>query len=219
VSQHVYFSAGLKFVRAQVESVSSLLNCHNATYRFKSWVFGCNQLLPILKHHNPIGQYAGARTNCDQGSYIVIHNDGRLGDGITTILGVRSTGVTTCNTLARKIVGSLFGSYCNHTPNPEKINNDFISRPRPAYPGWFVRKNTSLSPTPTTVVPVGASELITCYCQNVTKNEIKELLRFRFSRASTHICTICLLIQRGYGGTAYRRRKATHKVRQCYCIL
>ena len=94
-----------------------------------------SRLCPSITTQPVIGFYAGARCNCAQGSYIIRYNDGL--PGIVTITGIRSTGFTTCITLADYLIeGMVKACGLKLIQNPDAVD----TRPETSWPGWWKKK-------------------------------------------------------------------------------
>lgn len=86
---------------------------------------GAISLVPAVLNAQTVTTYAGHRCNRKSGSYFVYHD---FGKGITTISGIRSTGLSSSPAFSRMIVDHLF-------PN-HPIRRDAIQY-RSHYPSWY----------------------------------------------------------------------------------
>jgi glycerol-3-phosphate dehydrogenase len=119
------------------------------------------RLLPELKNWKPIAQYAGARANCKQGSYLLRYNDGNI-PNIVTVAGIRSTGISSSFELAREIrlgMEKEMGLTKNKAVTVGMNNNG-----RDRYPAWYEARNGVVV------------DDIVCYCEQISYSHItKEL--------------------------------------------
>ncbi|GIT05692.1 MAG: hypothetical protein CM1200mP29_11030 [Verrucomicrobiota bacterium] len=111
---------------------------------------GGSRLVNGLTQQPVIATYAGARCACNQGSYMIRYNDGA--PGVVTVTGVRSTGLTTSNSLARYLVDGM------QKELGLELFSDTVAlnaRPESAWPGWWRRpfEDGCPMPGPITVAP------------------------------------------------------------------
>src|SRR5690606_18594419 len=114
-----------------------------------------------------IATYAGLRCNCAQGSYWVRFNDGH--DGLVTVSGVRSTGLSASISLARHLVCGMERS-CGLVLRPRSGAVD--ARPDFAWPGWWRRPFESAA----LVRERPEYGAIVCTCEQVSRGEIVDAL-------------------------------------------
>ncbi len=124
-----------------------------------------SQIVPGLKSQPIIGAYAGVRCNCSQGNYIIRFNDGC--HGFVTVTGIRSTGFTSCPTLADYVIEGM-EKRCKLTlrTNPAGVDH----RPDQSWPGWWQKPYLSKShyrPDYGRIV---------CCCENISRGEIIDAL-------------------------------------------
>jgi len=128
---------------------------------------GAARLLPSLAGQPVIGTYAGARCNCAQGSYLLRYNDPH--PGILTVIGIRSTGLTSSPTLADHLVQGLVDNCLLKLE--EKVDTT-DSRPECAWPGWRRRPYEDTA----RVRQRPDYGRIICTCENVSRGEIIDAL-------------------------------------------
>lgn len=92
---------------------------------------GAFKLWPQLNQEDVIGSYAGLRCNCKQSQYNIHFNDGK--EGIVTLTGIRSTGLTSSIALADYIIEGLEKN-CKLILHVNPLAID--SRPDDAKAGW-----------------------------------------------------------------------------------
>ena len=120
-------------------------------------------LCPALSGQPVIGAYAGARCNCAQGSYLIRHDDGW--PGVTTVTGIRSTGLSSSFELARHVAGGLEHCGLALEPDPAAVTG----RPEEAWPGWWRRPGDGQG-------SFADLHRIVCSCENVSRGEITRAL-------------------------------------------
>ena len=152
-------------------------------------------MCPDIATLPPIASYAGLRCNCEQGSYTIRHNDGM--EGVTTVTGIRSTGLTASSALARHLVDGLATEQrLELTRNPNAID----SRAADRMPGWWGSvpplKEDTAADGPTVTPPLGGEPArlrphempgtvqaepsygnVVCSCECITEGEIVSALR------------------------------------------
>jgi len=152
-------------------------------------------LCPAIIDQPVIGHYAGARCNCAQGSYIIRYNDGL--PGAVTVTGIRSTGFTTCLTLADYLIEGL-SKNCGLSTirNPYSVD----SRPENRWPVWWqrklndsnlVKKNPAYGQIVCTCEQISEGEIIDALnspLQPVTLNAIKRMTLARMGRCQGYGC-------------------------------
>jgi glycerol-3-phosphate dehydrogenase len=124
-------------------------------------------LCPPLAGQPVIGSFAGARCNCTQGSYIIRYNDGCK--GIITVTGIRSTGFSTCISLADYLIEGLTRE-CGLAMIEQRDAID--NRPESRWPGWWKRRFEEeglLKEEP------DYGRLV-CYCEQVSRGELIDAL-------------------------------------------
>ena len=128
---------------------------------------GASKLFPSLTEQPRIGSFAGVRCACKQGTYKIRYNDAL--NGILTVSGIRSTGVTSCPVLADYLIEGL-EKECGLSlkKNPQAEN----SRPESSWPGWwkhpyeqsgFIKNKPDYGK-------------IICNCENISRGEIIDAL-------------------------------------------
>lgn len=127
-----------------------------------------SRMCPSLARHRPVASYAGARCNCAEGSYqIHLHDGGN--EGVITVSGVRSTGLTASPALAEHLVSQLQDK-CGLELSPKA--GAVEQRAEKDWPGWWKRPYEDSARV--------ASEpdygRITCFCETISKGEIKDAL-------------------------------------------
>lgn len=129
---------------------------------------GSHRLCPELINKPVIGAYAGLRCNCKQGSYQIHFNDGR--EGVVTLTGIRSTGLTSSIALAEYVAAGL-EEKCGLKLRPKPGAID--SRPKEAWPGWA-------EPRPFQSQELMAKHpdygLMICHCEQVSRREVLNTL-------------------------------------------
>ena len=126
------------------------------------------RMCPSLADHQPVANYAGARCNCAQGSYMVRLNDGGHA-GILTITGVRSTGLTSSPTLAAYLVEQMNDAgWLSLVPDPLAIDE----RPESCWPGWWRRPYDE----PERVESQPDYGRLVCFCEQISQQEIVDAL-------------------------------------------
>jgi glycerol-3-phosphate dehydrogenase len=124
-------------------------------------------LCPEISDQPVISHYAGARCNCTQGSYIIRYNDGL--PGTVTVTGIRSTGFTTCLTLADYLIEGLVKKCSlSMTHNPIAVD----SRPENSCPSWWGGKFKDSD----LVKKNPAYGRIVCTCQQISEGKIADAL-------------------------------------------
>jgi glycerol-3-phosphate dehydrogenase len=128
---------------------------------------GAARLFPSLFDQPRIGSFAGVRCACSQGTYQIRYNDGL--EGILTVSGIRSTGVTSCPALADYLIeGLVKENGLSLKKNPDAID----SRPDSSWPGWWKRPyelNDAIKKRP----DYGQ---IVCNCEDISRGEIIDAL-------------------------------------------
>lgn len=125
---------------------------------------GASRLYPGLSNEPAIASYAGLRCNCAQGSYQINFNDGR--EGIVTLTGIRSTGLTSSIALAEYVIQGL-ADHCGMDLAADTAAEN--SRPEEAWPEWAsprpyeVEKKLKHHPDYARLV---------CHCEHISKQEI-----------------------------------------------
>ena len=127
---------------------------------------GGSRLVDGLAQQPVIATYAGARCACSQGSYVIRYNDGA--PGVVTVTGVRSTGLTTSNSLARHLVDGM-QEELGLELSPDTAA--FDARPESAWPGWWRRPFEDGAPD------ARADHGCTvCFCEVISEGEIRDAL-------------------------------------------
>lgn len=140
-------------------------SCDTTAEGLASVMAGASRLFPRIEEQPVIGVYAASRCNCSQGSYILRYNDGHT--GVLSVIGIRSTGLTSSPALAGHLVEAL-AEHCGLRlkENPDSIDG------RDCWPGWRSR-------------PFENSELvrqradygrIVCGCESISRGEIIDAL-------------------------------------------
>jgi len=133
----------------------------------KSLLKRASGLCPAIVDQPVIGSFAGARCNCTQGSYFIRYNDGF--QGVLTVSGIRSTGFSTCISLADYLIEGLTRECgLSLVDQPDAI----ISRPESSWPGWWKRRFEDeglLKEKP------DYGRLI-CYCEQISRGELIDAL-------------------------------------------
>lgn len=133
----------------------------------QAMLYGASRLFPALTDQPKIGTYAGIRCACKQGTYLIRYNDGQ--DGIVTVTGIRSTGVTSSPALAEYLIEGLVDE-CGLKLNidPQAVN----SRPDRRLPGWWKHpfENDQL------VKKRPDYGQIVCHCEDISRGEIVDAL-------------------------------------------
>ncbi|MDH5603769.1 MAG: NAD(P)/FAD-dependent oxidoreductase [Cyclobacteriaceae bacterium] len=124
-------------------------------------------LVPNLAYQPSIATYAGARCNCEQGSYIIHFNDGEK--DFVTVNGVRSTGLTTSFALADYLIEGL-REECGLVL--KKNDHAVDQRPDHCWPGWWTPPYTN----PQKIKERPAYGQMMCYCENISRGEIEDVL-------------------------------------------
>jgi glycerol-3-phosphate dehydrogenase len=126
-------------------------------------------MLPALRSMRPFGQWAGARANCAQGSYLLRYNDGL--SGCVTVAGVRSTGLSSSFALADALAQGLaascgldLGAACE----PERARDE--------YPSWFQRPVAGGAGLARGPAREAAPEPTLCFCEGTTRSDISKAL-------------------------------------------
>jgi glycerol-3-phosphate dehydrogenase len=126
------------------------------------------RLCPSLVRHRPIASYAGARCNCAEGSYqIRVHDGGNK--GVITVSGIRSTGLTASPALAEHLA-SLLQDKCGLELSSRA--GAVEQRAEKDWPGWWKRPYED----PARVASEPDYGRITCFCETISKGEIKDAL-------------------------------------------
>jgi glycerol-3-phosphate dehydrogenase len=125
------------------------------------------QLCPGLSDQPVIATYAGLRCNCTQGSYWMRFNDGH--PRLVTLSGIRSTGLTASNELAKYVVQQM-ASQCGLTLEPSPLATD--SRTEARWPGWWRRPFDD----PHRLAARPDYGRIVCTCENISHGEIQDAL-------------------------------------------
>ncbi len=94
---------------------------------------GAARLYPRILNEPPISAYAGLRCHCQQGQYQITYNDGL--EGVVTLTGIRSTGLTVSVALAEAVREGLENE-CGLDCKPDE--NTIHGRHESARPGWVV---------------------------------------------------------------------------------
>ncbi|MDR3676962.1 MAG: NAD(P)/FAD-dependent oxidoreductase [Acidobacteriota bacterium] len=128
---------------------------------------GAARLFPRLKGQMVIGAYAGARCNCSQGSYLIRYNDHH--PGILSVIGIRSTGLTSSPALADYLIRGLVDNCeLKLQEKPEAMD----CRPEHRWPGWW-RKPFENEDMLRRRPDYGR---FTCTCENVSCGEVIDAL-------------------------------------------
>ena len=127
---------------------------------------GGSRLVDGLAQQPVIATYAGARCACSQGSYVIRYNDGA--PGVVTVTGVRSTGLTTSNSLARHLVDGM------QKELGLELSSDTVAldaRPESAWPGWWRRPFEDGAPDAR-----ADHGCAVCFCEVISEGEIRDAL-------------------------------------------
>ena len=127
---------------------------------------GSSRLVDGLSQQPVIATYAGARCACSQGSYWIRYNDGA--PGIVTVTGVRSTGLTASNSLARHLVDGM-QKELGLELSPDTVALD--ARPESAWPGWWRRPFEDGRPDAR-----ADHGCAVCFCEVISEGEIRDAL-------------------------------------------
>ncbi|MBT3222037.1 MAG: NAD(P)/FAD-dependent oxidoreductase [Proteobacteria bacterium] len=119
------------------------------------------RLCPDVTTQPVIGAYAGARCNCEQGSYQLRYNDGW--PNVVTVAGIRSTGLTSSFALADHLIDKM-SEHCGLSLEPSAHATD--SRPESAWPGWWKKAFEGHKQVDQDLYRV------VCSCEAITKGEI-----------------------------------------------
>lgn len=112
---------------------------------------GAKSLVPVVANSPVVTTYAGHRCNRKGGSYFVHHDMTR---GITTISGVRSTGLSTSPSFSRLIVNQIF---------PHHSSRHDALQYRQKYPPWYQHNHDGKDPV--------------CSYENVSEEDIRQAIQ------------------------------------------
>ncbi len=130
---------------------------------------GAAILFPGINQEPAIGTYAGLRCNCTQGQYQIAFNDGI--EGIVTLTGIRSTGLTVSIALAEYIREGLENE-CGLVCQPD--DSAVSSRAETSRPGWSQPR------------PFEDEQRLTenrdyadmiCFCEQISRQEVIDAIR------------------------------------------
>jgi glycerol-3-phosphate dehydrogenase len=119
---------------------------------------GASELVPKVQQTPTVTTYAGHRCHRKEGTYFIQHDKNRH---ITTISGIRSTGLSTSPALSQKIAEDLFP---RHERKPDAITE------RENWPVWYRRQEQRASKSDSST----RNEI--CEYEHVTADDVREAI-------------------------------------------
>ncbi len=159
---------------------------------------GAARLYPRILSEPPISAYAGLRCHCQQGQYQITYNDGL--EGVVTLTGIRSTGLTVSVALAETVREGLENE-CGLDCKPDE--NAIHGRHESARPGWVIPRpfenNEKLRENPDYAH-------IVCFCEQISRQEVINAIHSPLS-------------PRSIDAIRRRTRSASGRCQGFYCLI